>query len=207
MIWLPEEDPIVVGHVINYLYTKSVTIGDIQQIVDTYLSAGHKYRIPHMKTLLLQKIAAFQVADNLKHAESFFQACSKVYKQTAQTGEDFRNVFRNVALGVFASSIGSMNWPQILGPYLSHGGAMADDLFFAQHSALKACNRKMQGSTTKLVPTQPSQQTQQSSGRDGHYLKTLKREMQAAQDSIARIRRNHDQNHRGCRCAGSGSHR
>jgi len=197
MISLPEEDPVVVGHIVNFLYTKTATPDDFREMINTYLCAGQKYHILDLKALLLQKIGTFQVADNPTRAADFFGACSEVYKEMAKPDDDFRTIFRALAQGMFGSLMGSMNWPRTLAPYLSRGGAMAEDIFSAQHGALKASSRTAQPASTQVQPAQhPVVQ-------NTHYVQTLKKEMQAAQDSIARIRKKHDQTHRGCNCAGS----
>ncbi|KAL8684708.1 MAG: hypothetical protein Q9224_006175 [Gallowayella concinna] len=133
---LPDQDPSVMGALLQYLYTGNfLDFGTIEsgagsagaavQLADMY-SAAHDYELPNLKILILEKLKVFIDAE--ERPNEFLYIMKAIYAKIDDADEEYRDYFRQWAVQLPKPVAMLREMKSLFSSCISSGGILAVDL-------------------------------------------------------------------------------
>jgi len=134
-IELPEDDPTVVGHLIDFLYlgyylTCPLTGDGLVNLLAKIYIAADKYMVHGLKELVVQHLEDDRCLPSLTD-DRFLEVPEHIYWNISDSDDCFSELFTHMACDRFED----VNFFYHARQYLSSTAAFVEDLFEAQHRA------------------------------------------------------------------------
>ena len=180
MMYLPRDDPKEIGHLLEYLYLKKLTVNatspkaQVEELLSIW-AMGCKHGVADMQRLVIQKLEEFDIANKLP-AMQFLKLADQLYESDVDFG--LRRYFNTVAPRV-VRKLASRDMTALL-DIISEGGTFASDVFNAHHRAFRGASK---GADTLRAPSPPPSNIKVEEGTVNRNTNTAKRARSEASEA------------------------